>query len=151
MGSYIEQINDVVDAVITRIKNNSEILLSPVVVERYDKPIVVADTVSKLPIWYVMPMIKGDPIHIPMDDATSLHNFPIMLEGYYWFESNKNDVEDLRYARNLLFILAEKFNGSGSRVGEGHIHDLSATQSVFLIGDKIVHRLNIDLKITMYN
>lgn len=151
MGSYIEQINDVVDAVITRIKNNSEILLSPTVIERYDKPVVVADTVSRLPIWYVMPMIKGDPIHIPMDDTTSLHNFPIMLEGYYWFESNKNDVEDLRYARNLLFVLAEKFNGSGSRVGEGHIHDLSATQSVFLIGDKIVHRLNIDLKITMYN
>ena len=59
------------------------------------------------------------------------------LEGYYWFETT-------RYKH-----IEEK--GKGSVVGSGHIANMTAKPSVFMIGDKVIHRLSIGLKVTMYN
>lgn len=151
MSTYIDAVNDVVDTIIDTLDENGEILLYPTVIERFDKPAIIANTVSEMPIWYVMPLIQGDGVRILMDDESSLHSFQVDLEGYYWFETNSGDSSDLRYARNILFEAAELFKGKGSVVGSGHIANMTAKPSVFMIGDKVIHRLSIGLKVTMYN
>lgn len=151
MGTYSNEINGVVDAIIDRLNDNSRLLLNPFVVERVAKPPVVANTVSYLPTWYVIPLIKGDGIRILMDDEASLHDISVDLEGYYWFEDNVADQDNIRFARDLLFNTAELFKGSGCKVGSGYISNIVVHPDVFIIGDKVIHKLSINLRITMYN
>lgn len=152
MSDYKDAVNESVDAIIDTLLDNPEMLLSPKVLERIESPAIVADKPRDLPIWYVIPLGKrGDNIDVLMDDQTSMHNFVVTLEGYYWLEANSNDQSELRFIRDLMFDCSELFMGSGSVLGSGHVKKITANQKIYQISDKVIHRIEINLTITMYN
>jgi hypothetical protein len=146
MGTTAEQIDSVIDEMISRIKNNITDLggdSSTSVIEGDEEPKLV----RTFPSIFIIPLIEsGDKITTKIGGGQRFHEFSITIVGIY----RKNTVSEfMRDCRDYGFTCADLFSDENQKVsgtsGNAFLLDPVVHPAYHRVADKIVHTWSVKL------
>lgn len=122
--------------------------------DRDEDPSIIADNSRQMPVVCVIPLGDGaDTILFAMGSSDWLHDFTVRIIGYYRFSlDNKDPFSDLATVRKYSYDTLELFRGATNAGVYPGANVKGATIEVgyFIVGDYIIYRYDIALKVTMY-
>jgi hypothetical protein len=122
--------------------------------DRDEDPAVIADNATDLPMVCVIPLgDKPDNIQFSMGSNDWLHEFDLVLVGYYRFSlDNQNPFADIATVRQYSFDTLELFRGpqkAGFYRG-CNVKGASIDIGYNIVTDYVIYRYDITLHCTMY-
>jgi len=124
--------------------------VSPTILDRDEDPAVIADSPTGLPaIAVILIGDKPDSIHPYISSYDWLHQFNVMIAGYYRATSNQtrgeNIYDDIATLRGKGYTCAELFKGSGAWFNPGVVKDTRLELGYFEMVDYVIYRFVITL------
>lgn len=124
--------------------------VSPTILDRDEDPAVLADSPAGLPaICVIFIGDKPDSISPHISSYDWLHQFNVIVAGYYRATSNQTRGEDIYddidTLRGKAYSCAELFKGSGAWYSPGVIRDVRVELGYYEMIDYVIYRFVITL------